>query len=128
MVVVPEAAHTGERQEALLREQAVQLELSHFQVHPGRIQQIVETNPAILEVERLSLGHGWQNRERDVLVEGSCRPDIQTRKVKSVRVYGLLSAGGGHCGIDGHFGPALQMPVRRDAESYGPIRWVLING
>src|SRR4029077_5433224 len=92
-------------------------------------RQVVEPYPGVFEVERVSLGHRGQNRERNVLVESPRGPGVGPRKIEPVIGDRLLSCDTGRGSrVHRHLGLALQVPLWRHPERDRPVPIVLVDG
>src|SRR4051812_20406310 len=74
------SAGAGKKEEALLRDQIIELELAHLQVQPRAAPEVVEAQVHRLESERAKVVAGEEHHERDVLPERAGGPDIDARK------------------------------------------------
>src|SRR5437879_3088119 len=117
-------AVAGEEEEALFRNEVVQLELPELEVDPVVVPQIVEADERGFKVESAGVIGGGQQREGNVLVQRARRPQVHAgeiepglrdrsrdkpaRRIPGDGVYRLLSG-------------AFSVPVRRDAERDGDV-------
>ena len=78
-----EATLAGKEQHALFGDEVIQLELTELEVEPAAAEDVIETDEGVLEVEGCRFVRGWQQRERDVFVEGARRSKYRRRKDRS---------------------------------------------
>src|SRR5260221_12064237 len=115
VVVLIEPAVARERQDALLREQVIQLEFSDLEVEPSRIKNIAEADVGGFNVERPQFVRGWHEQEAEVLGQGSAGQNIQAGIVKARRLHIRNRAI-----FQRHMVICLQETVLRGSYSYTP--------
>src|ERR1700674_134362 len=71
VVILVDAAVGGEKQEPLLGNQVVELELPGLDVRPMRVEQIVEADVGCFEVKASCVVGRGNESERDILVQRS---------------------------------------------------------
>src|ERR1700733_13553961 len=83
VIELVDSAVPGEGQDALFREQVVELEFSQFYVEPGTAPEVVEAGKDAFEVERAGGVRGGQQEEREVLFQRTSGVKIETAQVEA---------------------------------------------
>src|SRR6266700_1790280 len=117
----------GQKEKKLFGNHVVQLELADPEIQPAGLQQVIESNKGVFEVKCSGGIRRRQNRERNVLIQGSGRPHIEAGKVEPLlcSCSGVLT--GGPDVIDCLVVYSLPMPLRRDAEGDWEIARLLVD-
>src|SRR6266403_3714988 len=120
MVVLIEPAVCRQGQNALLRKQVVQFELTNLDVEPCRIEDIVEPHVCRFNVEGSEFIRRWNEQETDVLGQGPTRQYVQAGIVKTRRLYICNRAI-----VQRHMIGGFHMPIRGGSEGNRPVGCLL---
>src|SRR4029077_5771254 len=126
VIELVDATVAGKRQDALFREQIVELKFAQFYVHPRAAKQIVEARHYCLKMEGSCVVGGGEHVEGKVFLQRAASMEVKAGDIEARGCNALFrrtSRGGVHCDFTG----AHPMPDRQDAEGDGPVRWVLPN-
>ena len=84
MVALVCAAVVREKEKSLFGNEIVELELSNLEVQPRTVAEVVEADVHCLEAEGSLIVGGQEQHEGDVLPQGACRPQIDSREIEAV--------------------------------------------
>src|ERR1700678_58866 len=121
-------AVAGERQNALLGKQVVELESTELDVEPGAMENVIQAHKHLLKVKRASPIGRRKQIEGDVLLERSGGVEVEPAQVEAGTGDPLDRGPRGvpvRVSINLHLARAHPVPDRRDAERNRPISRIL---